>query len=63
MAVFFFVHEKACQVIQYPEKIKCELRHKFDLKSKKIILELVDYRKEQRTREKLKFKNSSHDKK
>ena len=51
----FFVHEKACQVIQYTEKIKCELRHKFDLKSKKIILELVDYRKEQRTREKLRL--------
>ena len=49
------MHEKACQVIQYPEKIKCELRHKFDLKSKKIILELVDYRKEQRTREKLRL--------
>jgi hypothetical protein len=44
----FFVHEKERQVIQYLEKIKCELRHKFDLKSKKIILELVNYRKEQK---------------
>jgi hypothetical protein len=44
----FFVHEKERQVIQYLEKIKCELRHKFDLKSKKIILELVNYREEQK---------------
>jgi hypothetical protein len=55
MAVFFLCMKKRVKSFNILKKIKCELRHKFDLKSKKIILELVDYRKEQRTREKLRL--------
>jgi len=48
MAVFFLCMKKSAKSFNILKKIKCELRHKFDLKSKKIILELVNYREEQK---------------